>query len=449
MAVIGELAVNVVARTSGLSSGMNRARKEMGLLSSAALGVRRSLMLLGAAFTAFRGISFIAEVTAEAEQAKATFEVLTGSMREGIQVYEQLRTLAAGTPLQLTQLSKSARTLMLFGITAEHVTDTMRMLGDVSGGNATNLQFMARAFGQITSLGRLQAQDLMQLVNAGWNPLNEIMARTGETMEQVRERMKDGKVSAEEVKQALKDATGEGGRFNGMMEKMSKTLSGRWSTLKDQVSQLALQFGEILLPAFEMAINALQRIVLIFMSMPGWVKRLIVIVGALATAIAGIVATVWLIQKAWMAVLIVKQALMVIETFLAGLSGQWQQIALATAAAVAVGGAMVATTMAITSNIDESVEAQKRHNAEIARGNQLMQERIAGGGAGSGAAAYDRGVQQSLDLMANIQARPVQAKLDSGDVDSINSNLIEIRNAVDGTTDAVEGQGGVGMAAGL
>jgi tape measure domain-containing protein len=275
MAVIGELAVNVVARTSGLTSGMNRARKQMGVLSSAALGVRRSLLALGAAFTAFEGIKAMVRLAAETEQVITQFEVMTGSLEVAKGLYTEMRDLAAGTPLQLDSLLGNSRTLMLFGESADTVTETLRMLGDVSGGNQTNLKFMVRAFGQISSLGRLQAQDLMQLVNAGWNPLEQIMKKTGETMAEVRDRMKDGKVSADEVKEALEKATGPGGRFNGMMEKMSKTFSGRWSTLIDNIKQLGIQFGEILLPVVEKAVTYLSGLVQWFKGLSVETKKLI------------------------------------------------------------------------------------------------------------------------------------------------------------------------------
>lgn len=453
MAVIGELAVNVVARTSGLASGMNRARSQMGLLSSAILGVRRSLLALGAAFTAFQGISFIARITAEAQTAKATFEVLTGSMQKGNQVYSELRALAAGTPLQLTQLSKSARTLMLFGVTADRVTDTLRMLGDVSGGNATSLQFMARAFGQISSLGRLQAQDLLQLVNAGWNPLNEIMETTGETMEQVRKRMQDGQVSADEVREALVKATSEGGRFNGMMERMSETLAGRWSTLKDNFELLALQFGEILLPLFELILKRLQEIVHWMSSLSPTTKRFLVIAVAVGTVIAGIVASVWAMHKAWLAILAVKAMIATISTFLAALEGKWLNIGLAIATAGTVTAAIVASNMALNKQIDKNTDSQRRYNAELKRSNDLSRQGVTSGGARYQGGSLRNtnltpGMRETLELRMAIGARPIGTGIKAEQAVKIIDSLQDIKNSVDNTTDAVE-EGGIGMAAGL
>lgn len=85
----------------------------------------------------------------------------------------------------------------------------MKMLGDISLGNGERLQSLSLAFAQVTATGRLMGQDLLQMINAGFNPLEAIAKRTGETMTDVKERMSDGRVSVEEVEQAMKDATSE------------------------------------------------------------------------------------------------------------------------------------------------------------------------------------------------------------------------------------------------
>ena len=129
-------------------------------------------------------------------------------------MFEKLKGFAASTPLALTDLTSSARTLLQFGIAGDAIIPTLRMLGDAAGGPAQNLKSMALAFGQISSAGKMQGQDLMQLINAGFNPLNEIVKKTGESMEQVRARMSAGKIGIDEVREAFEAATGPGGLFS-------------------------------------------------------------------------------------------------------------------------------------------------------------------------------------------------------------------------------------------
>ena len=101
------------------------------------------------------------------------------------------------------------------------------MLGDVSQGNKERFDSLTLAFAQVGSAGKLSGQDLLQFVNAGFNPLNEISKMTGESMAELKERMSAGGVSAEEVAEAFKHATSEGGQFYQAMEHRAKPLTGR------------------------------------------------------------------------------------------------------------------------------------------------------------------------------------------------------------------------------
>jgi tape measure domain-containing protein len=198
--------------------------------------------LVSAALTAY----------ADLEQAQIAFTTLLGSETGGKALVRDLQQLAAQTPLTSSQLIQGAQTLLVYGIEADNLVDTLRRLGDVTGGNTEKLQRATLALGQISSVGRLLGQDLRQLTELGFNPLQQISKRTGESMLQLKKRMEAGGISAEEVALALKDATSEGGRFFGLLEKQSQTLRGLFSTLTDNL-QLSLQdIGKALVEAFDL-----------------------------------------------------------------------------------------------------------------------------------------------------------------------------------------------------
>lgn len=171
------------------------------------------------------------------EDLQTAFEVMLGSEEKAIDMTAKLKEMGAKTPFEVVGLAQATKTLLNYGYTNENVLPIMSKLGDVALGNNDRLQGLAVVMGQVNSLGRLQAGDLNQLINRGWNPLNEISKRTGETMEQLRDRMKDGKLTYKEVQQALEDATSAGGKFYQGMEKGSETLSGKLSTLKDNFNE--------------------------------------------------------------------------------------------------------------------------------------------------------------------------------------------------------------------
>ncbi len=152
--------------------------------------------------------------------------------------------------------------LMSYGIKADDVMGTLKLLGDVSGGNAEKLQRLTLAYGQVQAKGRLMGGEVIQMVENGFNPLQEISRTTGKSVAQLTKEMEEGGISAAMVTQAFMSATGAGGRFNGMMDKQSKTLLGLWSALMDNVGMAARAIGDalvpILKPAAEVAITLAQ-----------------------------------------------------------------------------------------------------------------------------------------------------------------------------------------------
>lgn len=185
------------------------------------------------------------KLAADFEQTQISLETMLGSVEKANALISKIQTFAAQTPFETSDLMDASKTLLNFNTSAEDVMDVMKQLGDVSLGNNERFQALALVYGQATSNGRLQGQDLLQMINAGWNPLNDIMKRTGETMEQVRDRMAKGGISATELRQALADATSQGGLFYQALLKQSKSLSGLVSTFKDVIkNNLLTKWGQ-------------------------------------------------------------------------------------------------------------------------------------------------------------------------------------------------------------
>lgn len=193
------------------------------------------------------------------EQTQMSYEVMTGSLAQAESTLGQIREMAAKTPFTLPGLADAGKTLLAFGITAEQVPGKLKMLGDIAGGNQEKLESAALVFGQISSAGRLMGQDLLQLVNLGFNPLQTISERTGESMISLKKRMEDGAISAAEVEGAFVDATSEGGRFFNMTERQSQTFLGLLSTLKDAMDAARRAFATPIMAALKPAIAALTK----------------------------------------------------------------------------------------------------------------------------------------------------------------------------------------------
>ena len=225
---------------------LNQAENKVNMLSTR---MKVGLAAAGAALLKI-GVDAVS-AAADMETLTAKFEVMLGSAEKATGMIEDLTQFAATTPFALEDLAKGSETLLQFGVSADKVLPTMRMLGDVAGDNRERMKSLALVFGQISSLGRLQGQDLLQLINQGFNPLNQIAKRTGESMTVLKDRMSDGQISAEMVTQAFKDATSEGGLFFKNMEKQSQTFNGLVSTMKDNFKLILIDMGKVLLPGLK------------------------------------------------------------------------------------------------------------------------------------------------------------------------------------------------------
>lgn len=191
-------------------------------------------------------------LAAEAEKTEIAFSTMLKSADAGKQMVKDLQDFAAATPLNTEDIQRAAKTLLQFGVAGEDILGTMRQLGDVTGGDATRFNQMALAFGQMAASGRLMGQDLLQMINAGFNPLQEIARTTGKDMGFLKAEMEKGRISLTMVKEAFKSATSEGGQFAGLMEKQSKSLSGLFSTMQDDISATLRTLGKDISEALDL-----------------------------------------------------------------------------------------------------------------------------------------------------------------------------------------------------
>ena len=180
---------------------------------------------------------------AELEQNTIAFQTLLQDDKKGTALVDSVNKLANATPFANSALLGATRTLLNFGFTNEDVLPTMRRLGDVSGGNAERLSSLALVMGQVRSANKLMGQDLLQFINAGFNPLQEMAKTTGKSMAELKDEMSKGKITYDDVAATFQSVTSEGGKFYQMMEKQSESMGGKWSTLVGTLSSKMAELG--------------------------------------------------------------------------------------------------------------------------------------------------------------------------------------------------------------
>ena len=254
--------------TSINENGFNKGLKNLGSIAAKGMAVLAGAVA-GVATAMGTGIALGVKYNASIEQYQTSFEVMTGSADKAAEVIERLKKVGAETPFELPELADTTQLLMNYGFTADDAMDKMMMLGDISQGSADKMSRIATAYGQMSSAGKVSLEDVKQMIEAGFNPLQEISESTGESMASLYKRISKGTLSVDEITASMERATSEGGKYFQSMEKQSQTVNGLISTLKDNAQQL---LGEVVKPISESmakellpsAINALEQLTTAF-----------------------------------------------------------------------------------------------------------------------------------------------------------------------------------------
>jgi tape measure domain-containing protein len=251
VATIATLAINIIGNTQGLDAALSKAQQS--LRSTGA-----NLVSLGGKMTAgvslpILGIGGAAlKAAADNEQLQVAFTTMLGSAEKAKTLMADLAQFAAATPFESSEIQQASKMLLAYGSDAGKLTDEMRQLGDIAAGVGVPLQDMAYLYGTARVQGRLFTADINQFTTRGI-PIMEALAETmGVAQGEIRGMVEEGKVGFPELQAALGYLTGEGGKFSGLMAAQSVTLSGLFSTLKDNVALSMIDIGNAIAQAFNL-----------------------------------------------------------------------------------------------------------------------------------------------------------------------------------------------------
>ncbi len=290
-----ELAIRDGAFRRGIDRAVSRLRTlgqsfksigSLGVAGGGLAGLQRALTLIAGS----AAVTWPIKLAADMEVAEAEFTSMTGSAQKAQDVLRGLLVFSGRSTFSFDQLRIAARNMLQFGFTAEQLLPTMRDLAAVSVGDADKLDRLSVAFGQVQAKGRLMAEEVRQMVNAGFNPLQEIARTTGRSMQDLLKDMEAGKISAEQVRQAFASVVGPGGRFNNILELIQNTATGQFRKLLAGIKLVVLPLGQELLPAITGILKAINNLVpsigQIVRENAAWAK----VIAATAVGLSGLLA---------------------------------------------------------------------------------------------------------------------------------------------------------------
>ena len=188
--------------------------------------------------------SRVISVRAEFESMETSLKVLLGGNEERLNnIMGQIKEYALASPLNTKDMVGAVQMMTSFGIEAEKSIDYLKAIGDISMGDSGKFNSLALAFSQMSSAGKLMGQDLLQMVNQGFNPLEEISRKTGKSIGELKNEMSKGAISSKMVQDAFISATSAGGKFFGMSSEGTKTLNGQISMLQESFDNMFNEIG--------------------------------------------------------------------------------------------------------------------------------------------------------------------------------------------------------------
>lgn len=269
MANLGTLSVSLTANSTAFRSGLASAQQNLNQFSRDAqsqlttTGVAVGSMIgniaanavtsaFGAAMNMGRSVFSLGEhfitTAASAEQLRIQINVLAGSVEEGSKLFADLERFAIATSFSFEDVAAQARTFMALGIKNNEVVDTMTLIGTLAMGDTERMRLLGKAYTDTMSKGTLRAQEFNQFAENNVNVMAALMAATGKSRQELIQMREDGKITFNDLHNALVGITTGQGQFAGLLDAMMQTTSGRWQAFQERLDQISRQFGEKLLP---------------------------------------------------------------------------------------------------------------------------------------------------------------------------------------------------------
>lgn len=307
----GGNAINVARRVdANLTKIVDKANKvggalrnafSMQSLGNAVMSAPFMQFLLNPYVAAGAAVSAVTSIGTAAEQTAVSFEVMLGSEEKSKKMLEDIGNMDAKKVFGLSTMQDAAKQMLTFGVNSEEVLGHLSRLGDIASGDKNKLNSLALVFGQVTAAGQLTGGDLLQFINAGFNPLQELATMTGEEYSVLKDKMSKGAISAQDIAAAIAHATGEGGKFHDMTGRMAETTGVKLQGLRDKLVENAMNLWPKLEPLVVGIISVIETIMPVIGNVAnaifGFVSDTISFIGEWKDEIllaAGILGVLWL-----------------------------------------------------------------------------------------------------------------------------------------------------------
>ena len=268
-----------------LNTGIGKSESRAKKLSDALDRMGRGAAVVSAAAAA-AGVAAV-KFAGNLEQTQLALEVLLGDAEQATRIKNEWTALAAETPFSSSDIDSAGKKLLAFNISAEEVTETLRRIGDISAATGSSISEIADIYGKAAVQGRLFAEDINQFQGRGIPVVQALAEVLGVAETDIRDLVSEGKIGFPELEAAFRAMTDEGGQFSGMMEKLSTSTLGRFSSVMDNAELAIASFGSVMLDTVNDVLDAGDDFFQWLQDVDDGTKRFIITFSGVSAGVAG------------------------------------------------------------------------------------------------------------------------------------------------------------------
>jgi tape measure domain-containing protein len=233
--LFGDIAGEVGSLSLGLTAG-----------AAAATGAAVAVGAIGVA---------LVQAAGDAQKLTAAFTGLTGSATAAAQLRQELFTLSKATPFRNDELLAAAQRFLAVGVEAEKLGGTINRIGALAAQSGQSLDRVGLIYAQVFAKGRLQGEENLQFLEAGIDLNDELARVTGLSGTALQDAMSKGKISINDVNNAIVLATGNMSALVGA----GQSVSVQFANIGDNIQQVFLGFAQAVSPALSAAFEVINK----------------------------------------------------------------------------------------------------------------------------------------------------------------------------------------------
>lgn len=268
----------VEASEQGLFGVIGKLKNEIGSLAAVAAAVKIDKAVAGLA-------SSTLEVNNSFQKIKDDFGIMLNDVEAGIGLFNELQEFNFWTPFDIEQTSQAAKVLFSAKVPLQELTDYLIRFGDIAQGDAQKFQSYINVFSKASAKGKADMEVLNVYIDQGVQILDALGQQLGKSSAEIVKMASEGKISFQDLDNALKAMASEGGLYYGTLEKAAMRLDAVQAGLDESVKSLKASFGEMLAPAISKVLTAFTAVVDYINSSP-------IVKGIVAAAIVAVTVAV-------------------------------------------------------------------------------------------------------------------------------------------------------------